>query len=209
MNQRRTGISLSYLSIFLTNLIGLIYTPFLLRMMGQSEYGLYILAASIVSYLAVIDFGFGNATTRYTALYNSKGLQDKLPSLWGMMMSIYGVISLISLISGLWLVAHSDLFFAESMTIEELDKMRVLILLMTINISFSFPLSVFESIVVAFERFKFQRGLQIIRTLLQPLIMIPLLLMGYRSIALVILITALNLLYLFANLWYCFSKLKI
>ncbi|MDD4439847.1 MAG: oligosaccharide flippase family protein [Tissierellia bacterium] len=209
MNQRRTGISLSYLSIFLTNLIGLIYTPFLLRMMGQSEYGLYILAASIVSYLAVIDFGFGNATTRYTALYNSKGLQDKLPSLWGMMMSIYGVISLISLISGLWLVAHSDLFFAESMTIEELGKMRVLILLMTINISFSFPLSVFESIVVAFERFKFQRGLQIIRTLLQPLIMIPLLLMGYRSIALVILITALNLLYLFANLWYCFFKLKI
>lgn len=209
MNQRKTGISLSYLSIVLTNLIGLIYTPFLLRMMGQSEYGLYVLAASIVSYLSVIDFGFGNATTRYTALYNSRGEQDKLPSLWGMMCSIYGVMSLLSLIAGLWLAVNSELFFAQSMTPEELDKMRILILLMTVNISLSFPLSVFESIVVAFERFPFQRGMQIVRTLLQPLIMIPLLLLGYKSIALVILIVALNLLYLLANLWYCFSRINI
>lgn len=209
MNQRRTGISLSYLSIFLANLTGLVYTPFLLKMMGQSEYGLYALAASIVAYLSVIDFGFGNATTRYTALYNSKGEIDKLPSLWGMMISVYGIISLISITLGLLLVANTDEIFAGTMTVEELDRMRILILLMTINVTFSFPLSVFESIVVAFERFKFQRGLQILRTLLQPLIMIPLLFIGYKSIALVVLITILNLLYLITNLWYCFSKIKI
>ena len=209
MNQRRTGIFLSYLSILLTNLIGLVYTPFLLKMMGQSEYGLYALAASIVAYLSVIDFGFGNATTRYTALYHSKGESDKLPSLWGMMVSFYCIISLISFTAGFALYANTDVIFSGSMTPEELSRIRILILLMTINVTFSFPLSVFESIVVAFERFKFQRGLQIIRTLLQPLIMIPLLFMGYKSVALVILISVLNLLYLIINFWYCFSKLKI
>jgi len=62
---------------------------------------------------------------------------------------------------------------------------------------------------VAYERFKFQRLLQILRTLLQPVIMIPLLLIGHKSVSLVVLITLLNLLYLLTTLWYCFSKIKI
>lgn len=38
----------------------------MLRMMGQGEYGLYSLVASVVSYLTMLDFGFGNAIVRYT-----------------------------------------------------------------------------------------------------------------------------------------------
>lgn len=209
MSQRKAGITLTYLSIILTNLIGLIYTPFLLRMMGQSEYGMYALAASIVAYLSVIDFGFGNATIRYTALYRSKGEEEKLPGLWGMLLAIYGFISLISLVAGVFLSFNVDILFSSSMTVEELARMRILLLLMTFNITFSFPLSVFESIMIAYERFKFQRGVQVMRTLLQPVIMIPLLLLGYKSIALVILITILNISYLLANLWYCVQKIEV
>jgi len=209
VNQRKAGVSLSYLSIILTNLIGIVYTPFLLRMLGQSEYGLYALAASIVSYLSVMDFGFGNATVRYTALYKAKEKEPQLPYLWGMMFVVYALMSIIALIAGLVVSYHADILFSRSMTMEELTRVRLLILLMTCNITFSLPLTLFESIVVAYERFKYQRGLQLLRTLLQPVIMIPLLLLGYKSIALVLLITALNLCYLSANVWYCFRKLDV
>jgi|LSQX01.2.fsa_nt_gb O-antigen/teichoic acid export membrane protein len=209
MSQRRAGISLSYLSIAFANLIGLVYTPFLLRMMGQSEYGLYSLALSIISYLSVVDFGFGNATVRYTALYRSKKEEEKLPALWGMLLVIYGVISIVALTAGILLSLNVDVLFSQSMSSIELERMQVLMFLMTFNITISFPLSVFESIMIAYERFKFQRGVQLARTLLQPLIMIPLLIMGYKSIALVILITALNVVYLLANLWYCIRKLNV
>ena len=49
INQLKTGALLSYISIILNNIIGLLYTPFMLRMMGQSEYGLYSLVASVVA----------------------------------------------------------------------------------------------------------------------------------------------------------------
>ena len=39
----------------------------MLRCLGQSEYGLYSLVASIIAYLTLLDFGFGNAIIRYTA----------------------------------------------------------------------------------------------------------------------------------------------
>ena len=102
MSQRRAGISLSYLSIAFANLIGLVYTPFLLRMMGQSEYGLYSLALSIISYLSVVDFGFGNA--RYAIpLYTGRKEEERLPALWGMLLVIYGVISIVALTAGILL----------------------------------------------------------------------------------------------------------
>lgn len=64
INQLKAGAFLSYVSIGLNNIVGLLYTPFMLRMMGQSEYGLYSLVASVVAYLTVLDLGFGNAIVR-------------------------------------------------------------------------------------------------------------------------------------------------
>ena len=58
MNQLKTGAALNYVSICLNMVVGLIYTPYMLRMLGQSEYGLYSLAASIIAYLTVLDLGF-------------------------------------------------------------------------------------------------------------------------------------------------------
>ena len=73
INQLKAGALLSYVSIVLNNIIGLVYTPFMLRMMGQVEYGLYSLAASVVAYLTVLDLGFANAIVRYTAKYRVEG----------------------------------------------------------------------------------------------------------------------------------------
>ena len=76
-SQLKTGAFLSYVVLALNNLVGLLYTPFMLRMMGKSEYGLYSIAASIVAYLTVLDLGFGNAIVRYTAKYRVKKKEEQ------------------------------------------------------------------------------------------------------------------------------------
>ena len=43
MNQLKAGAALNYVVILLNIAVGLLYTPYMLRMMGQSEYGLYSL----------------------------------------------------------------------------------------------------------------------------------------------------------------------
>lgn len=73
INQLKAGAILSYVSIGLNNLVGLLYMPFMLRMMGQNEYGLYSLVASVITYLTVLDLGFGNAIVRYTAKFRAEG----------------------------------------------------------------------------------------------------------------------------------------
>ena len=55
-NQIKAGAALNYVIIGINALVGLLYTPYMLRMLGQNEYGLFSLVASVISYLTILDF---------------------------------------------------------------------------------------------------------------------------------------------------------
>ena len=64
INQLKIGVILTYLTILLYVSIGIILTPFMLKMLGQSQYGLYQLIGAFVGYMTILDFGFGSAYKR-------------------------------------------------------------------------------------------------------------------------------------------------
>ncbi len=72
MNQK-AGVLLSYGQTILSTLISLTYTPVMLRLLGQSEYGLYTLVNGFVSNLSLLSFGMGSAYMRY---YSRAEAQD-------------------------------------------------------------------------------------------------------------------------------------
>ena len=57
MDQKKAGVLLSYGQTVLSTLISLVYTPMMLRLLGQSEYGLYTLVNGFISNLALMSFG--------------------------------------------------------------------------------------------------------------------------------------------------------
>ena len=209
MNQLKAGAALNYVLILLNTLVGLLYTPYMLRMMGQSEYGLYSLVASVISYLTILDLGLGNAVVRYTAKYRAEGKQTEQYEMFGMFFVLYIIIGVIALIVGSALYFNVDAMFGKTMTAVELDKARIMMLLLVFNLAFTFPMSIFGSIITAYERFVFPRVVNIIRIILNTVIMICLLQMGYKAIAMVVLLTIFNVLTLILNYTYCYRQLKI
>lgn len=209
INQLKAGAVLSYISIGLNNIIGLTYTPFMLRMMGQSEYGLYSLVASVVSYLTVLDLGFANAIVRYTAKFRAEGKVREQYEMFGMFFLLYIGISILTLFVGSILYFNIDTLFNQSMNETELYKIRIMMLLMIFNLAFTFPMSIWGAIITAYENFVFQKLVNIIRIILNPIVMIIMLLMGYRAIGMVVVTTAFNVVTLLINWWYCRNKLHI
>ena len=209
VNQLKTGAFLSYVSIALNMVIGLLYTPYMLHMLGQSEFGLYSLAASLIAYLTVLDLGFGNAIVRYTAKFQAEGKNDELEQMFGMFFLLYIGIGIIALIAGLFLFDNVENIFSAKMSLEEVRKMRIMLGLMTFNLAFTFPMSIWGSIMTAYERFVFQRIVSIVRSVLNPIIMVALLTIGYKAIAMVIVTTLFNVITLCINWWYCKHRLYI
>ena len=209
MNQIKAGAILNYVIIGLNTLVGLLYTPFMLRCLGQNEYGLYSLVASVIAYLTILDFGFGNAIIRYTAKFRAEGKAQEQWEMFGMFVIVYSVIGLIALCGGMALYFNVDNLFDHTMSGADLSIAQTMMLLLTVNLAFTFPLSIFGSIISAYENFVFQRVVNIIRILLTTGVMIALLSIGFKAIALVVVQTVFNLLTLLLNYLYAKHKLKI
>lgn len=208
-NQIKLGAILSYTIIVVNMIVGILYTPILTAKLGQSEYGLYSLVTSVISYLTILDFGFGNAIIIYTAKYRASNAKEKEEKLHGMFFLIYTLIGVVAGIVGFLLYLNVDKLFGNSMTVQEIEKAKTLMKILILNLVITFPLSVFTSIITAYEKFIFSKTLNLIRIILNPIIMLVLLQFGYKSIALVTLTTILNIGTLILNYIYCKIKLKI
>lgn len=209
VNQLKAGVVLNYVVIFLNTVVGLLYTPYMLRMMGQSEYGLYSLVASVIAYLTVLDLGFGNAIVRYTAKFRAEKKTEEQYEMFGMFFLLYLVIGIVAFGIGLGLYFNVDTLFGNTMTAVELGRARIMMLLLVANLAFTFPMSIWGSIIQAYEDFVFQKSLNIIRIILNTAVMICLLHFGYKAVAMVVVQTIFNVLTLVINFIFCRRKLNI
>ena len=209
VNQLKAGVVLNYVVIILNTVVGLLYTPYMLRMMGQSEYGLYSLVASVIAYLTVLDLGFGNAIVRYTAKFRAEKKTEEQYEMFGMFFLLYLVIGIIAFGIGLGLYFNVGTLFGDTMTAVELDRARIMMLLLVANLAFTFPMSIWGSIIQAYEDFVFQKSLNIFRIILNTAVMICLRHFGYKAVAMVVVQTIFNVLTLVVNFIYCRRKLNI
>ena len=208
-NERKIGSVLSYLYILINSIMTFIYTPFLINYLGKSEYGIYSIAISIMSYLSMLDLGFGNAMIRYTSKYKALNNEEEEKKVNGFFLIFYVIIGIFTLIIGFLLYKYSYLIFGQKFTSSELSTMDIIILILTINIAISFPLSIFGSYVISSEKFVFQKILLIAKSIVYPIFLIVFLLNGAKSISVIVLLSLFNLLINMSNMIFALTKLKM
>ena len=208
-NQLKAGVLLSYLSIGLNSIVQLAYTPVMLRLLGQSEYGIYSLVNSVVGYLGLLTFGIGGAYLRFYSRERAKGDQESVARLNGMFLLVFSVIGVVALVAGLFLSSNAALVFGSKLSQTELERAGLLVVLLSVNLAISIPAGVFSSYVTAHEQYIFQRILHIASTVLNPFLALPLLLMGIGSLSLILASLTVTIASAAFNIVFCVKKLGI
>lgn len=208
-NEMKLGLILSYLTLVLNYVISIVYTPIMLNMLGQNDYGLLNIVIALISYLGILNFGFNSTYIRYYSRLNSKNSIEKIANLNGLFLIIFVTLSILVIIIGYLISNNITLILGTSLTISELNRVKLLFLILVFNLSISFPNYIFSSYILIHERFVFQKMLELLRIVINPFIQIPFLFLGFGSLGIVIVTTILNIIFNFLNFYYCFSKLKI
>ncbi len=208
INQLKAGSILTYVQMALGIVIGLVYTPVMIRLLGQNEYGLYNTVSSTISMLSILSLGFGSSYVRYFSKYKTDGDRDSIAKLNGLFIIVFTVIGAIALACGLYLTFNLELVFDNGLTETEYETAKVLMLLLSVSLAVSFPMSVFSSIINANECFVFFKLLGMLKTVFSPIVTLPLLLMGYRSIAMVLVTVIIGIITDIIYTVYVFAKLK-
>ncbi len=205
-DEKKQGVILSYVTLLVQMLLQLGFTPIMLRLLGQSDYGLYSLAKSTISYLNIFSLGFGGAYIRFYSRYAVRDDKEGIYNLNKTYLFLFFVLGLVAVLAGLVLVQNIDVLFKE-LTHQEIERARILFLLLLFNLASHFPFTVFSSFITANSKFIFPQIVELIRVISSPLVSLPVLLLGYGSVGYVGVSVSIYFATYVVNIYYAVQKL--
>lgn len=209
VNELKAGSILTYVNLFISCIIPLFYTPIMLDILGQEEYGLYSLSNSVISYLSILTFGMGSAVIRYITKCRVDNDHEMLERTAGMFVFIYAILAGLVCFTGVVLTNFTGFFFGKGLSGNEIDKMKVLMVIMTLSTAFSFLSSVYASIINAYEKYIFRKTIDSLGTIAAPVLNLVVLIYGYASVGMALIGLIIQIVYLVLFVLYCAKKLNV
>ena len=149
--QIKIGAVLSYVSIAVNVVAGLIYTPWMINQIGKSDYGLYTLANSLIT-LFLVDFGLSAAVSRYVSKYIAEGKQEKADNFLGMVYKLYLIVDIIIFVALAVVYFCIDIIYI-NLTADEITKFKAVYSIAAVYSLINFPFVTLNGVLTAYERF--------------------------------------------------------
>ena len=176
---------MSYVMMAFEVLSTLFLTPFIIRTLGQAEFGVYKLSASVVAYLLLLDLGVGNAITRYIAKFRASGEKEQSQKFLGVATIYYTIIAFVALIAGVVLIAVFPKAFAKGLTASEIKLGQELLFITMINAAVTLGTAAYNNVIIAYERFTVSKGVPIIQIIVRMALTVVMLKGGFGSVGIV------------------------
>jgi O-antigen/teichoic acid export membrane protein len=96
--------------------VGLVVTPFVVHRLDVAVYGLFTLLLAFTAYFAMLDLGFGYATTKYVAEYRARGDTETVQKIASTSLTVY---LLLATAGGAGLAALSPLLVRHVLAVPE------------------------------------------------------------------------------------------
>ncbi len=152
--QIKIGGVISYLTIGFTIVSGLLYTPWMISVIGQSNFGLFTLTTSLIT-MVTIDLGLSQSVTRFVSKYRAEKDSESIRKFLGIAYKLFILLAFVFLLSLLLVYFNVDRIYRE-LTQNEIEKVKVLLSIAGLYAVFSFPFHPLDGIIVSGEWFIFQ-----------------------------------------------------
>lgn len=208
--KRGLGIVLSYLNTFLSMICGLILSSFLLKQLGDTNYGVYQTMSSFANYLVLLEFGTGTVLTRNLSAVRARGnsrieVEKNISTIW----TVMSALSLaILLVSGIFYMSI-DAIYAKSLTLQQIADGKNMFVLITVFLIASFVAQTLNGIVLAHEHYTYSSSVSIIKILSRTVLLILLVGRFKRAVIICAVDAAMNVLITLYTFFYCKAKFKI
>jgi len=207
---RNTGIILSYCNTFIGMITGLFMSSFLLRQLGDVNYGVYQTMSSFANYLVLLEFGTGTVMTRN--LLNCRNnhspeetVKKNISTIWTIAIILSLLITIISTIF-YFLIGK---IYAGSLTPQQIVDGKRIFVFITIFLVASFLSQTINGIPLANENYVYSSSVSIVKTILRTGIIVALLVNFKYAIIIAIVDAILNLGIAFFGICFCKIKYKI
>lgn len=157
------GTILGYIALALSVLSSLFFTPWIKESIGNSMYGIYTLALSVIN-LFLIDFGLGNSINAYVSKYRANGDIKNEDRFLTATLKIYLLLDFVILLIFVVVYFLIDFIYA-GLTIDEKIVLKNVFIILAGFSCLTFPSSLFNGILKAYEEFGWIKCIEMINKL--------------------------------------------
>lgn len=204
------NLSTRYALIVASVLLGIVVLPFNLKYLGEENYGLLALVASVTTYFSVLEMGYGGAIVRYIAecraRRDSQALNEVLSTMY-YVLSVMGVIAYALAI--VVAVLLPEIFNISS---EQVRTGQIVLLIIAVNVALHFVFSIYGGVINGFELYYINNIVGGAFSTLTALVNILVLWLGYGIVEMVAATTAVRIIPYFIyrrNAYKAFPALEI
>ena len=147
---RRNVVS-NYAVVGCSLIVALVTTPILARALGPAEYGIWVLVASFVLYLELLDFGFSAATAKYVAAHDADERPDLVASTLTTSLYTLCLPGLVALGIGLAIAGLFPTIFEVAPSVR--SAAQLLIIVLAVDLAISVPSDTFGAALIGLQRF--------------------------------------------------------
>lgn len=208
MNKKTLGIILSYLLIVIDIVVGILFVPFLLRSLGDQEYGLYKLMLSTASYLSVLDFGIGGTITRYVIKFRTEKDRKREENFLAMGFLIYAILALLVMALAASISLLIPKMYAVSIPASQFRYAQTIFLLICGHTALALFNHAFNGLLLAYEKYSYQKITNIVKLVLRILLLVVLISSVQSAMIIAVVDLLLSAALLVVNYLYCKTRLK-
>ncbi|HOW36383.1 MAG TPA: oligosaccharide flippase family protein [Candidatus Omnitrophota bacterium] len=200
-----SGFLFKAANTILSIVIAFFMMPFILHALGDRMYGLWILVGVFMGYMGYLDFGVSQAVSRYIAGAIGKDDPDELNEIANTAFIIYLTVGMVTLLVTVIIIAVSGLFVRSA---SDLHTIRILIFLTGVSLAVGFPARAFGGVLGAHLRYTISGSLNLTELLLRNLLIVIFFSLGYRIIALGIIVFSVTMFVDFLHVFFAFRVEK-
>ena len=165
--------------------VNFMLSPFIVRSLGTTAYGAFVLINSLVGYLGLLDLGVRGAVTRYVARFHSSGEHEKASELTSAALKIFGIAAIAAVVLSLALSAVADRLFHVPPGF--VTAVRIVAVIGGLNIAVALIDGVLGGVIIGLQRFDYTNAVDVAIGAVRAVIVVTALKMGEGIVVLAML----------------------
>lgn len=160
----------NYLRFFLTGAIAFVLTPFMVRHLGDRDYGVWVTLFSLTGYFGLFDQGIRPSLVRYVSRDHAAGDREGLARTISSAFVLYSTVAVVTLAFVAVVASHVSAWLPGDPQLQAIAPMLVIVV--GLSIALGFPLGVFGAVLSGLQRYDIANALGMIVSVLRAILFV-------------------------------------
>lgn len=203
---KKMGIMLSYINTILSMVFGIILSSYLIKALGDTEYGLYQTVTAFANYLLILELGTGTITQRNVVICYQKNDRESIDKTISTMWLITIILAVVIFAISILFYCSIGYLYQHTMTPDQIKYAKKIFFFFMGNLLLTFLTQTLNGYTLGVKKFSFAQIAKLVKAVMRTVTIIGITVFYKHSIVIAAVDFCLSLVIFLLTFYFCRKK---